>query len=87
MSDARRKFLFDGCEWNPQESRAALESDDHFQRVAAEVVVGADGQWRLCQSCANLPRFARFRTWTEIPRDRQRAGKDASYRTYRGRRP
>lgn len=30
------------------------------QRPAA-VIVGADGQWRLCSECAALPAFDRFK--------------------------
>ena len=51
----------DNCEWNPSENRAAYDIDDHYLNTPARVIVGADGQWRLCESCAALPRFKRFR--------------------------
>ncbi len=51
----------DGCEWNPEGSRPAYDGDAHHREAPATVIVGADGQWRLCTSCARLPVFARFR--------------------------
>lgn len=51
----------DGCEWRPDEDRPAYDSDDHSKGNPAEVIVGANGQWRLCASCARLPAFKRFR--------------------------
>lgn len=47
------------CEWNPDEQRAAYIDDEVHAK--AEVIVGADGHWRLCASCAALPFFAGFR--------------------------
>ena len=52
----------DGCEWNPTEERASWSGDVHFDATPAAVIVGADGQWRLCESCAALPHFARFKS-------------------------
>jgi len=48
----------DPCEWNPAKSAAAFGCEVH---AAAELIVGADGQWRLCGSCAALPEFNRFK--------------------------
>lgn len=46
------------CEWNPSEDRPAFEDDEpHGQSV---MMVGASGQWHLCASCAQLPRFSRY---------------------------
>lgn len=57
----------DGCEWNPGADRAASsDSDEHYRTTAAEVIVGANGQWRLCASCAALPQFKRFRVRRKI---------------------
>lgn len=50
----------DGCEWNPKTMSGAYESDTHFRETRATMLVGADGQWRLCRSCAELPYFARY---------------------------
>lgn len=53
------------CEYNPYEKRAAYYSEVH---AAAEWVVGYKGKWRLCDSCANLSEFKRFRVRTRIKR-------------------
>lgn len=44
----------DPCEWNPDEKRAAYSNECH---AAAEFIVGANGKWRLCATCAALPEF------------------------------
>jgi hypothetical protein len=51
----------DGCQWNPDEDRGALPSDQHFRTREAEVEVGGAGsgiRYRLCASCAALLPFA-----------------------------
>lgn len=48
----------DPCEYNPDEARAAYGCEVH---AAAELIVGANGKWRLCAACAALPAFKRFR--------------------------
>lgn len=57
--------LDDPCEWNPDEGRACYEDEAHAR---AEVIVGANGRWRLCTSCAKLPEFRRFRVRLPIVR-------------------
>lgn len=49
----------DPCEFNPDAGRAAYRNEVH---APAEFIIGANGQWRLCASCAALPHFKRFRT-------------------------
>ena len=56
MAEAKYR---DPCEWSPRDGRAAYADEVHAK---ADVIVGADGQWRLCESCAALPHFKRFRT-------------------------
>lgn len=51
----------DGCEWNPGADRPARAGDAHNSTTPAALLVGADGNWRLCALCAALPRFRRFR--------------------------
>ena len=63
----------DGCEWSPEDDRPALSSDVHHQTTPAMFIIGADGQWRLCSSCAVLPRFKRFRTKRIIPQRTERS--------------
>jgi hypothetical protein len=48
----------DPCEYNPVEKRPAY---DHEVHAEADLIVGADGAWRLCVACAALPEFRRFR--------------------------
>lgn len=52
---------WDGCEWNPSRDGEAWEGDAHFWANRATVLVGANGNYRLCASCAALPRFQRFK--------------------------
>lgn len=49
----------DPCEWNPAADRPALTTDT--PHAEAQIICGANGQWRLCDSCAQLSRFARYR--------------------------
>jgi len=47
------------CEWDPSRDRKArLREDVHADAVWS---VGARGQWHLCEACAALPRFSRYR--------------------------
>ena len=73
MSDDRSKLLRygagnDGCFWCPEEDRPAYDTDVHYQTVPAAVIVGANVTWRLCEECAKLPRFRRFRSRRKIER-------------------
>lgn len=52
---------FDGCEWNPTLNRGSWDNDKHYKTTKAELLVGANGDWRLCKSCSELKRFKRFR--------------------------
>ena len=68
----------DLCEWWPEQNRPAElhSSDPHDSRKRndthvgcqnpAEVLLGADGMCRLCESCAALPNFKRFRSRKRI---------------------
>jgi hypothetical protein len=63
----------DGCQWNPQEKRGALVADRHFRETEATVIVGAATastgiQYRLCASCAQLPRWNRGHRHARIRR-------------------
>jgi hypothetical protein len=70
----------DPCEWDPARGRpnaGTLLSDGTWScmqgcRNRADVIVGARAQWRLCESCAALPRFSRYR----VRRPIERAGGD-----------
>lgn len=59
--------LANNCEWDPGENRHANDDDHHHGTTRAAVIVGARGQWRLCESCAHLAPFVQFRTWEWIP--------------------
>lgn len=52
------------CEWDPVNNRA------HDGVIGcpseAEISVGANGQWHLCEECAALPQFKRFRKRTAL---------------------
>lgn len=51
------------CEYNPRKRRSAYENEVHAQ---AALIVGANGLWRLCESCAKLPEFNRYRNRKKI---------------------
>lgn len=65
---------FDGCEWNPERNRSATDADEHYLSTPAQVIVGANGQWRLCLDCAALSHFARFKVRKAIPPGRVKRG-------------
>lgn len=66
------------CEWNPIAKRPAFEHDaPHAEAVWA---VGVDGRWHLCDGCAALPEFARYRKRRKLfrrapPRVKRRANR------------
>ena len=48
------------CEWDPDHDGPALIIVSRFHGDALWSV-GACGQWHLCDACAQLPRFRRYR--------------------------
>lgn len=48
----------DPCEWNPEMGRASYTDEFH---AVAEIIVGADGAWRLCAKCVALKIFKQYR--------------------------
>jgi hypothetical protein len=71
------------CEWNPTANRPAFNDDPpHGEAVWS---VGVDGKWHLCDACAQLPAFARYRRRAMLhrrhpPRKQRRANREARYR-------
>ncbi len=51
--------LLGPCEWNPFTNLPA--TSPHGCPNEATVALGAKGEWHLCEQCAALPRFARYR--------------------------
>jgi hypothetical protein len=49
----------DSCEWSPEHGRAAFCADVYHADAA--LIVGSRGEWRLCEVCARLPEFKRYR--------------------------
>lgn len=47
------------CEWNPEAGRGSYEGEGCPNPAA--VSVGHQGSWHLCDSCAALPRFKRYK--------------------------
>lgn len=71
----------DLCEWNLFLKQAALHRplgtpiNDGSCPNEAELIVGANGKWRLCRSCyeGDTKKFGRFRVVKEVirgPKDR-----------------
>ena len=60
---ARMKRGFETCEYNAKEKRGSYTGSDPgaCDRIA-RVNVGSDGKWHLCEQCAALPEFKRFRS-------------------------
>lgn len=58
--------MTDLCEYNADAHRAAF--DDEPPHAEATWIVGAEGQWRLCEACAQLPEFRRYRVRKRIER-------------------
>jgi hypothetical protein len=65
----------DLCEWNPVLKRPALHQplgtpvDDGSCGNLAELILGANGKWRVCRSCYESERhgeFWRYRAIIEI---------------------
>ena len=53
----------DGCVWNPDKDRYVRSDEAHYHEHPATVMLGADDRLhRLCESCSQLPRFARLRS-------------------------
>jgi len=48
---------WNACEYDPETKQAAYTGNNH---AIATVLVGSNGKWRLCESCAALPEFRRF---------------------------
>lgn len=59
---ARLQRGYETCEWHPIEKRAANSGNDpgSCTRIA-RVCVGKNGAWHLCERCAVLPEFKRFK--------------------------
>lgn len=47
------------CEWDPDKGKAAFVGEGCMK--PATTVVGRGKNWHLCDSCAALPRFARYK--------------------------
>lgn len=66
------------CEWDPErDAPAEMRIDEWDERghAPATVVVGSGrNNWHLCASCADLPRFRRFRARTPIASDAEAGG-------------
>lgn len=54
-----RTHIKDPCEYNPKEKRAAYENEVHAE---AEIILGWNGDWRLCKECASLKKFNHYTT-------------------------
>lgn len=46
--------FYDACEWNPEMNKEVEVGSEH---APAEVVLGVEGAWRLCEECSKLPEF------------------------------
>ena len=51
-------ILAEECEWNPEMNRAKYEGESCHNQA---VFVLGNGKWHLCQYCADLENFKRFK--------------------------
>lgn len=51
----------DLCEWDPVKGAAAIDGEETACKNYVSFVVGRDGNFRLCEMCAELPAFKRFK--------------------------
>lgn len=58
------------CEWDPARDAPAL-GDGTGCPNEATISVGAAGEWHLCERCASLPRFGRFRVRRQLNTDEE----------------
>lgn len=56
--------IIDPCEWNPEKSEPT--ESKKLSHAEATWIVGAKGQWRLCDKCVELPEFKRYRVRKRI---------------------
>lgn len=56
----------DGCEYDPVNKRLALAGEQ--SHAPAEVILGTNGDYRLCISCSVLPEFRHYRVSRPIKR-------------------
>lgn len=54
------------CWWDPEHNQGAEPLGSGCQNEAT-VELGSRGEWSLCETCAALPRFKRFRTRYPLP--------------------
>ena len=75
------------CEWNPTQSipASSIPVVENGKRVwrnyrgcpnDATLIVGAEGQWRLCQACSELPEFRRFKVRRPFKPERARLSEE-----------
>lgn len=66
--------MFKRCDWDPKRSvpaervavpifggKFAMMDEQRGCKNDAELLVGGNGAWRLCRSCARLPEFNQYR--------------------------
>lgn len=68
----------DFCEWNPAEGEPSTYAhingplpkkiDYYGCQNTSTQIIGHNGKWRLCDSCAALPEFKKYRKRKEIIR-------------------
>ena len=68
---------WNACEWNATKNEPTAVSDLH---AVATVLVGSKTTWRLCENCANLPEFKRYRRRIRIVYRTQQTKSDTAER-------
>jgi hypothetical protein len=56
---------FERCEWNPTRNRLTWSNENDCPNRAT-VCLGHNPSYHLCDSCASLPRFKRYRKRTSL---------------------
>lgn len=58
----------DGCEMDPKTGEPLYDDNPHYAEARAVWLIGANGQWRVCDSCAKLPTLRRYKVRKRIER-------------------
>ena len=69
--DEERVLLDAGCEWDPERDDYAAGDDHAWHGLATWSVGSGRHNLHLCDACAALPRFKRFRTRVPLRRKGQ----------------
>jgi len=77
-------LIYTFCEWDPKRNRPSQYKETYYPydvkifrywgcQNRAELILGYNGKWRLCESCSKLPYFSRYKRRCRIQHTSNRA--------------